>query len=182
MAETDSIRFGDPRLPERFWSKVRVDPTGCWLWTASKDLKGYGTFQLHSRRAVRAHRIAVEILVAPIPVELTCDHLCRVKNCVNPAHIEVVTNRTNSLRGNNACAINARKTHCARGHEFTLENTTLRHDGHRSGHRTCYTCVLIRSEKSRKKLSADPLWRANRARAARQQRQRKKERAREDTN
>ncbi len=88
---------------ERFW--VKVDVLGdCWLWAAGLDGHGYGQFRVGSRtdgtrRMVRAHRWAYEHLVGVIPDGLDLDHLCRTPRCVNPAHLEPVTNRENSRRG-----------------------------------------------------------------------------------
>jgi len=108
-------------IAERFWSKV--DKTdGCWLWTAGQNGHGYGAFGLGDR-AIGAHRLAYELLVGPIPVGLTLDHLCRVRHCVNPQHLEPVTNRTNILRGTSFSAQGASKTHCPQGHPYDEENT-----------------------------------------------------------
>lgn len=137
MAENDSIRFGDPRMPERFWSKVRVDPSGCWIWTGSIDPKGYGRFAIKRDQGRRAHRVAVTHLVGPIPAGLECDHLCRVPCCVNPAHIELVTGTENNSRSMSPTAVNKRKTHCMNGHAFTEENTKI--DG--MGSRRCRICL-----------------------------------------
>ena len=82
---------------ERFWEKV--DATGdCWEWTSSRTRKGYGGFRAVSGWA-SAHRWAYEHLVGPIPPGLQIDHLCRVRHCVNPDHMEPVTNQVNQLRG-----------------------------------------------------------------------------------
>ena len=106
-------------LNERFWSKVDKDgPGGCWLWTASQNGYGYGKFKA-PHAFVASHRYAYELLVGPIPDGLQIDHLCRNRACVNPAHLEPVTQRVNLMRGNTLASINARKTHCIRGHEFT---------------------------------------------------------------
>jgi hypothetical protein len=120
----------------RFWSKVEKTST-CWLWTAG-TCRGYGHF--HASRSVggrtlRAHRVAYELLRDPIPEGMHLDHLCRVRGCVNPDHLEVVTGATNTLRGISSPAINARKTHCRRGHEFTPENTYIDR-----GSRRCKAC------------------------------------------
>jgi len=106
---------------ERFWNKVRKTDQ-CWNWIASVDGKGYGQFNL-SRKMVSVHRISYILAKGSIPKELELDHLCRNKICVNPNHLETVTHRENLLRGKSPSALNAKKTHCIRGHEFTPENT-----------------------------------------------------------
>lgn len=108
--------------PERFWPKVRKTET-CWLWEASTDASGYGQFRVLPRPAgpTKAHRFAYEQIVGPIPDGLELDHLCRVRNCVNPDHLEPVPGAVNTLRGYGAPAKNARKTHCIRGHELPDE-------------------------------------------------------------
>jgi hypothetical protein len=119
----------------RFWKRVaRTD--ACWLWTGATTGYGYGQFYLGlGQRRVRAHRFSYELLVGPIPDGLVLDHLCRVRLCVNPAHLEPVTQRENILRGEGTSAHHARQTHCKRGHEFTPENTYVRR-----GMRTCRQC------------------------------------------
>jgi hypothetical protein len=103
---------------ERFWSKV--DKHGrCWIWTASKDEKGYGYFGLTSvngkSRVVRAHRWAWEQENGPVPEGLMLDHVvCDNPSCVNPAHLALTTSAGNTLRSTKAlAAVNARKTHCS---------------------------------------------------------------------
>jgi hypothetical protein len=98
---------------------------GCWTWTACILQNGYGGVRLKGK-LMRAHRVVYELLVGKIPDGLQLDHLCRNRKCVNPAHLEPVTQKENMRRGNGACAINARKTHCKSGHEFTKENTRRR--------------------------------------------------------
>jgi len=96
------IRFGDRRLPERFWSKVQARKASdlvrshCWIWTANSTPK-YGRFWL-GKAGVLAHRHAYEVLVGPVPKGLQLDHLCRVKLCVRPTHLEPVTNAENLTR------------------------------------------------------------------------------------
>jgi hypothetical protein len=97
MAQRTEIPFGDARLPSRFWAKVDVGGNGCWLWTAGK-LRGYGNYS-HEGRTAKAHRVAYQALVAPVPAGLALDHLCRNPSCVNPAHLEPVTWQTNIHRG-----------------------------------------------------------------------------------
>lgn len=121
-------------LPDRFWTKIEKIG-GCWLWTAYTDHKGYGRFKLDGK-AERAHRVSYEALVGPIPEGLQLDHLCRVRSCVNPDHMEAVTNRENCMRGDTLPAANAIKTHCPRGHEYSVENTYVHLGG-----RTCRECM-----------------------------------------
>lgn len=134
---------------DRFSEKVRTGP-GCWEWTASKTENGYGHFRLDGR-LVLAHRLAYEWLVGPIPVGLTLDHLCRVRHCVRPDHLEPVTNRENILRGESfsgrACA---GKTHCPAGHPYDEANTYLDPRGWRNC-RVC-RCAAGAAAYRRKKL------------------------------
>jgi hypothetical protein len=130
--------------------------SGCHLWTGAK-IKGYASAWVPERKAqMLVHRLVYAQVFGPIPDGLQLDHLCRVKNCINPAHLEPVTGRVNTLRGIGPTAINARKTHCLRGHPFDQANTKIRTDGHRK----CRTCRR-KAESSRLKR------RAAEARAAR---------------
>lgn len=120
---------------ERFWAKIDLSGD-CWLWRASLDRDGYGRFALAHSTIVRAHRYAYELLVGPIPEGLTIDHLCRVRHCVNPAHLEPVTGRENTLRGDTTAALNAAKETCPQGHPFDAANTYLP----ARGGRECRAC------------------------------------------
>ncbi len=113
------------KLLARFWAKVNKTET-CWLWTGGTSRgsgEPYGSFHPSRSVLVRAHVFAYEMLVGPVPLGLVLDHLCRVRMCCNPAHLEPVTPQVNVLRGIGPTAINAAKTHCDHGHEFTPENT-----------------------------------------------------------
>lgn len=130
---------------ERFEAKYVVnDETGCWEWTAFRNWDGYGTFWDEGRMFM-AHRWSYGRFVGPIPEGLTLDHLCRVRHCVNPVHLEPVTQHENLLRGNTPAAVNARKTHCIHGHEFTPENTALTVDGRREC-RECRRAIYWRKK------------------------------------
>lgn len=118
----------------RFIEKVDEAENGCWIWTATTSRGGYGMFMLDKLRA--AHRVSYMNFVGPIPDGMDLDHLCRVRHCVNPQHLEPVTAWENWNRGTNPAAVNSRKTHCIRGHEFTPENTITR----RNGGRGCKAC------------------------------------------
>lgn len=98
-----------------------------------------------------AHRMAYEELVGPIADGLQIDHLCRVRCCVNPAHLEPVTQAENIRRGVSPTAANRRKTHCKHGHEFTTENTRLVPEG-----RICRRCDVAKTQRYRalKKVAA----------------------------
>jgi hypothetical protein len=114
----------------RFWSKVDANGV-CWEWTGAVMSKGYGTISIGGR-CKRAHRVAYELLVGPIPARLVLDHLCRVRRCVNPDHMQAVTHRENTFRSPITAAVrNAAKTHCIRGHPFDGTNTIVRADGWR---------------------------------------------------
>jgi len=133
----------------RFTGKYEVDPSGCWLWTAAKFPNGYGAFWTGSKMTC-AHRAGYELLVGPVAAEHDLDHLCRVRACVNPEHLEPVTRRENLMRGAGLSALNAAKTHCVHGHEFTEENTgtTVR------GGRRCRACDRDVHARQRERLRA----------------------------
>jgi DNA-directed RNA polymerase subunit RPC12/RpoP len=120
----------DEREARRFWDKVEVDGV-CWEWAAGRNSAGYGYFR-SSTGSRRAHRIAYEHLVGPIPSGLTLDHLCRNRSCVNPDHLEPVTHRENVLRGSGIAAQQARRHVCPRcGQQYDLTKT---------GYRRCRAC------------------------------------------
>jgi hypothetical protein len=128
-----------PDQVARFERFVRRDAsTECWLWVGALNSKGYGVFSVSGRNAL-AHRLSYEHHVGPIPVGLDIDHLCRVRSCCNPAHLEPVTRGENIRRGSGAAFWRA-KTHCPAGHAYTPENTKLY-----EGRRYCRTCARDRS-------------------------------------
>jgi hypothetical protein len=127
-------------LAERFWAKVKKT-SNCWLWTGSLS-RGYGRVRdRRSGKSVPVHRIAYELLVGPIPDGLTIDHLCRVRCCVNPTHLQPVTNRENILRGNGPAALSARRTSCR------ICGAFLGDDPYRPGWRRCVPCAVERRQR-----------------------------------
>jgi hypothetical protein len=105
--------------------------SGCWLWLASISNNGYGQitsgYVLDGDRRTRwAHRVSYETFVGRIPEGLDLDHLCRVRSCINPQHLEPVTRSENSLRGigwtTGGAEWNRRKTHCHKGHPYSGSN------------------------------------------------------------
>ena len=118
-------------VKERFWAKVdkngpipahRPDLGACWIWLGAINKAGYG-HAWNGQKVCRAHRLSYELLVGKFPPKKMSDHLCRVRRCVNPEHIEPVTNRQNVLRGNSPIAGYAKQTQCKRGHPYTARNT-----------------------------------------------------------
>jgi hypothetical protein len=129
---------GIAHLPLSIQEKIVVDPgTACWVWCASTRGGGYGSVR-HDGRTRPAHRVAYELLVADVPEHLHLDHLCRNRACSNPAHLEVVTEKVNILRGVGPTAQNAAKTHCIHGHEFAGGNLGV----YASGKRYCKACKV----------------------------------------
>lgn len=134
---------------ERFWSHVEKSD-GCWLWIGTVLSGGYGQFTDGRGRRTSAHRFAYELTNGPVSDGLHLDHLCRVRNCVNPDHLEPVTCRENVLRGIGPSAINAHRTECVNGHEFTPENTYVTPDGRRM----CRICTAERKRRHKERRQA----------------------------
>ena len=144
-----------PRLKHR-WD---VDPeTGCWNWLLKRDKDGYGwvkvTPQPGNQTTVPAHRYAYEQFVGPIPAGLHIDHLCRNPSCVNPEHLEPVTQAENNRRKEEALGIGRYATHCKRGHEYTPENTYRYPNGTSRQCRKCVSAAQRRLQARKKKVSS----------------------------
>jgi len=116
------------------------NPEGCWLWTGSKTKKGYASCRYEDHTGI-VHRLVYESFTGPIPVEMEIDHLCRMRHCVNPAHLEAVTHIENLRRGESYWR---NRTHCSHGHAYTAENTYITS----SGTRACRACRFERSHRA----------------------------------
>lgn len=128
-----------------FMAKITpITESGCWIWDGT-SYRGYGRLQIKGKNYL-AHRISYRLHKGPIPLGMTLDHLCRVRCCVNPHHLEAVTNKENVLRGLGPPARNSRKTHCKKGHEFTPDN--IKKNSKHVSYRTCRICALEASRKS----------------------------------
>lgn len=128
-------------LPGHLAAQIAIDPvSGCWVWTGSTDKDGYGRYSGEG-----VHRLVYRLLVGEIPADRPqLDHVaalgCVYRACCWPAHLEPVTSRTNTMRGNSFAAVNAAKAACDHGHPFDAANTYIRPDGHRD----CRACVRRR--------------------------------------
>lgn len=131
-----------PKLFKRLAKKIKFSK--CWEWTGSKDYQGYGLLW-YEGKTERIHRLMYAYFIEPIPKGVPSrrfyqvDHLCRNTSCCNPDHLELVTQKTNVLRGEGITAQAARKTHCKRGHVLELTRNGKR--------RWCRACDLLRHKK-----------------------------------
>lgn len=129
----------DGPLPEH-----RPDLGPCWLWTASTWASGYGKFKDHDGKTVTAHLWAYRHFVGPLPKGYQVDHLCRVRHCVNyEGHLEAVSPRVNTMRGEAPNIVIAREGRCAFGHELSV-----RESGDRAGRSECRVCQNNRRRES----------------------------------
>jgi hypothetical protein len=143
------LRFKVAAFDSKLWDNIEVADTGCWEWRGYRGPHGYGQVRIGSAH-LRAHRATYEAVYGPIPLNLQIDHLCRNIGCVNPAHLEAVSAKENTMRSNAITAENARKTHCKHGHEFTPENTIEDRGG-----RKCRTCHNEQAKQRKRRLRAE---------------------------
>lgn len=141
---------------DRFMAKVMPEPnSGCWLWMGWVNTEGYGQFGA-SGRSMGAHRWGYIALAGAIPAGLQLDHKCRVRCCVNPAHLEPVTNQENARRGalfGTMGKANAAKTHCRHGHSLAGDGALVRRQ--KTGvRRRCVLCRQMQNIAYRSRLKA----------------------------
>jgi hypothetical protein len=152
-------------LEERFFVRVKRMSNDCWLWTGSISKDGYALFSPRRGKTMFAHRWAYEHWIGPIPEGLVLDHVverCLHKHCVNPHHLEPITNGENVRRGHAAYRKRLRETHCAHNHEYAMVGR--RPDG------TCAECARERVRAYQQKRAQDPEYRKRRAAVERQRR------------
>lgn len=128
-------------LAARLWGSVDKDgPGGCWIWRGAIAGGGYGQIRVDGNQR-KTHRVAYELVVGPIPDGHVLDHLCENRRCVNPYHLEPVTQQVNQMRGMTTLAAkNAAKTHCPQGHPYDEENTRQNFTA-RGRSRRCRACA-----------------------------------------
>lgn len=135
---------------ERIKAYIQPKPnSGCWIWTGKCSVGGYGQMKI-ARKWVYIHIYNYRTMHGEISERLELDHLCRVRPCVNPWHLEAVTHTENVRRG-----LGNRKnerTHCPRGHEYTLENTKLKRN---RTSRECKTCHRFKMAERRERLKVN---------------------------
>lgn len=150
-------------LAERLWEKVDVrGKAECWPWISKNVVRGYGQLSVNGQ-PMNAHRVAFLVTFGQIPPGMHIDHICHNNDancaggdscthrlCCNPSHLEATSPADNKQRGMSRNAVNARKTHCKRGHEFTTDNTRIRPSGSR-GCRACDRDAAARSNAAKRR-------------------------------
>ena len=166
-------------LRERYEAKVdrSAGPDACHPWVAGRSIKNYGVIASDHRVADTAHRVGYRLYVGPIPAGATIDHTCHNRDkscpggnscehraCQNPAHWEAVTAGENTRRGKSFSSLNAVKTHCPAGHEYTPDNVYPALLA-KKGRRACVTCARDKARERYANGGAER-QRLNRKRAA----------------
>lgn len=129
------VRLAEKSIPE--------PNSGCLIWLGASNGCGYGTLTLGRSKRAYAHRVSFEMENGPIPVGMQIDHLCRNTFCINPAHLEIVTNQENTKRGR-VSALRPARTVCGRGH-YLADHSYV----DSSGRTQCRACLAIRQSKYR---------------------------------
>jgi hypothetical protein len=140
-------------LPESMDKFVVPEPnSGCWIWLGALRSKrsGYGSYHFEGKQYA-THILAYKLLKGSYAANLQLDHLCRIRCCCNPDHLEPVTAKINLLRGESPAAKNSKKTHCPKGHPFTADNLV----NLRTGERSCRTCTNDRARERARAFRRD---------------------------
>lgn len=144
-----------PTVEERFWAKVASRDEGeCWKWMGEHDRYGYGRFSVSRGDRRSAHRMSYGYLVGIIPDGLVIDHTCRIRDCVNPAHMEPVTNAENVRRGEVGKHHPGPAATCRRGHPRSPNNVYERIDRHGYVARQCRVCLRAWNQARSRALQA----------------------------
>jgi hypothetical protein len=131
-----------------------VTESTCWIYMGTTTHNGYGQVWVGTIRKNRpAHRVVWEAKHGPVPPGMVLDHLCRVRCCVNPAHLEPVSPLENLRRGESFAAREHRQTHCVRGHEFAGDNVRI-YERRDRRQRVCVTCMRTRRRRERDEAAA----------------------------
>jgi hypothetical protein len=126
--------------------RITINDNGCWVWNGTKHEDGYGLISIGGKREY-AHRVMYQLFVGPVNNNRELDHLCRNPACCNPSHLEAVSSRENSLRGNHPLFVVHRERRCREGHDLTLpENVYTRADGRAR----CRICAVERQRERRR--------------------------------
>lgn len=133
----------DSRLPASFWSKIEVLPDGCWQWIAATNADGYGIYW-YKNASRYSHIVSYSVLVQPIAPGFELDHLCRLRPCAHPLHLEQVTHKENVRRGK-LHEVQGGKMRCPQKHLYDAANTYVN-----SGRRFCRQCRADRDLAVRK--------------------------------
>lgn len=127
-----------------FYTKMIVGGDDeCWVWIGARDRKGYGQFRVAIGKMNKAHIFSFLLHGGKLKDNEHVDHKCNNPPCQNPRHLRALTNIENNARSSSPSAVNARKTHCIHGHEFSGDNLKFRKDGSR----ICVTCTKERAMK-----------------------------------
>ena len=116
---------------------AREDSNGCWKWQSTIATTGYAVTCFNGKARL-VHRLSYKEFRGPINSKLQIDHICRVRDCVSPFHLRLITLKENVLCGVGITAVNKTKTFCCNGHEFTKENTYRKPN---TNHRNCRKCL-----------------------------------------
>jgi hypothetical protein len=138
-----------PQQQVAFWSKSVVAESGCIEWAGAYNEGGYGVTRIEGATRYYAHRVAYADSVGAVPAGLVLDHLCRNTKCVNPTHLEPVSVRTNTVRGDNFKGANTGL--CGQGHpESDIDYRDGRPRRCKSCHRDYMRAHMARKQAERK--------------------------------